>query len=227
MRISELAATSGVPIPSIKYYLREGLLQPGDATAVNQADYGDAHVRRLSLIRALIDVGGLSVATAKEVLDAIDTPDMPLAGVFGHAQVAVSRADLYQRAPSEAARARVDGVIRDNHWFVSDRNPGRIAAANVVDAFVGAGHGELLDLIDRYAGAALEVAQADLDAVAKQPDVSAMAETVVAGTVLGDALFAALRRIAQEHVTSERYPVHDYDARPDCLPTHPRNRNAS
>lgn len=223
MRISELAATSGVPVPSIKYYLREGLLQPGDARAVNQADYGEAHVRRLSLIRALIDVGGLSVATAKDVLHAVDTPDMPLAGVFGRAQVAVSRADLYQRASSDAARARVDGVIRANNWSVSYRNPGRIAAANVVDAFVGSGHDGLLDLLDRYAGAALEVAQADLDAVAKQPDVSAMAETVVTGTVLGDALFAALRRIAQEHVTSERYPVPGRDARPRPLlqPTHP------
>jgi DNA-binding transcriptional MerR regulator len=220
VRISDLASTTGVSVPTIKYYLREGLLAAGDATAVNQADYGDSHVHRLSLIRALLDVGGLSVATAKEVLAAVDAPEMPLAGVFGSAQRAVSQADLYVRAGSAGARARVDEVIRANNWSVSSDNPGRVAAANVIDAFVASNHGELLDLMDHYAGAALAVANADLDAVARQPDVSAMADTVVAGTVLGDALFAALRRIAQEHVTSERFPV-----APDDIQRHLASQN--
>jgi DNA-binding transcriptional MerR regulator len=207
MRMSQLSTLSGVPVATVKYYLREGLLFPGAPTAVNQADYGETHVRRLSLIRALIDVGGLSVATARDVLDAVDTPDAPLAAVFERAQVSVSQTDLYTRAGSDAARAWVDELVRSNGWNVSETNPGRTAAANVIDAFVGINHPELVDLLHGYAAAALAVAQADLDAVARQPDVSAMAETVVAGTVLGDAMFAALRRIAQEHVTSERFPV--------------------
>jgi len=33
MRISQLSAESGVPIPTIKYYLREGLLPGGEATS--------------------------------------------------------------------------------------------------------------------------------------------------------------------------------------------------
>jgi DNA-binding transcriptional MerR regulator len=207
MRISELSATSGVALPTIKYYLREGMLSPGESVAVNQAQYGETHLRRLSLIRALIDIGGLSVATAKSVLAAVDNPEMPLAGVFGEAQKAVSQADLYTGTGSPQARDRVDRLIRALGWTVSEGNPGRTAAANVIDGFLALKHGELLDLLEGYAEAALTVARSDLDAVGKQPDVSAMAETVVAGTVLGDALFAALRRIAQEHVTSERFPV--------------------
>ncbi len=207
MRVSELSRESGVSVASIKYYVREGLLPAGEATAVNQADYGEAHLRRLSLIRALIDIGGLSVATAKEILQAVDTPDVPLAAVFGRAQRAVSQADLYERTGSEAARRRVDALIGDKGWLVSSKNPGRTAAANVIDAFLDSGHGSLLDLFEDYADAALAVAEADLSAVQRQSDVSAMADTVVAGTVLGDALFAALRRIAQEHVTAVRFPV--------------------
>jgi DNA-binding transcriptional MerR regulator len=207
MRVSQLSRESGVSVASIKYYVREGLLPAGEATAVNQADYGEAHLRRLSLIRALIDIGGLSVATAKEILQAVDTPDVPLAAVFGRAQRAVSQADLYERTGSEAARRRVDALIGDKGWLVSSKNPGRTAAANVIDAFLDSGHGSLLDLFEDYADAALAVAEADLSAVQRQSDVSAMADTVVAGTVLGDALFAALRRIAQEHVTAVRFPV--------------------
>ena len=49
MRISELAAVTGVTIPTIKFYLREGLLPSGVARAANQADYDETHVRRLRL----------------------------------------------------------------------------------------------------------------------------------------------------------------------------------
>ena len=47
MRISDLSRASGVTIPTIKFYLREGLLPSGDRTARNQATYEAAHVRRL------------------------------------------------------------------------------------------------------------------------------------------------------------------------------------
>src|SRR5690606_30794963 len=59
-------------IPTLKYYLREGLLPPGRATAATQAEYGDTHVVRLRLIRALTDVGGLSLAAVRAVLAALD-----------------------------------------------------------------------------------------------------------------------------------------------------------
>ena len=56
MRISELSSRSGVPVATIKYYLREGLLPAGERTSATQARYGDAHVERLRLVRALVDV---------------------------------------------------------------------------------------------------------------------------------------------------------------------------
>lgn len=52
MKVSELAAQSGVALATIKYYLREGLLMPGEPTSATGARYGEQHVRRLALIRA-------------------------------------------------------------------------------------------------------------------------------------------------------------------------------
>ena len=75
MRMAELSAESGVPVATIKYYLREGLLPPGERTSPNQARYDREHVRRLKLVRALLDVGGLSIARVREVLDGIDEND--------------------------------------------------------------------------------------------------------------------------------------------------------
>jgi DNA-binding transcriptional MerR regulator len=205
--MSELSRVSGVSIPSVKYYLREGLLPAGRRSAANQADYGDEHVARLRLIRALLDVGGLSVASAREVLAAVDDRELPLAAVFGTAQRAVSRADLYTVPSPGPAEERIDALVAERNWHVSSDNPGRIGATGVVNAFLRINRPELVDLLDRYAEAAEIVARADLAAVAGQDDVAGMAETVVAGTVLGDAMFGALRRMAQEHVTSELYPV--------------------
>src|SRR5215469_5344529 len=76
MRIAELSCDSGVPMPTIKYYLRDGLLPPGELTSRNQAQYDERHVRRLKLIRALLDVAGLSIAGVRDALAAIDShPD--------------------------------------------------------------------------------------------------------------------------------------------------------
>src|SRR5690625_7317767 len=72
MRMAELARHTGVSVPTIKYYMRQGLLQPGHRTGVNQAEYGDRHLDRLRLIRALTSVAGLPLSEVKEVVDAVD-----------------------------------------------------------------------------------------------------------------------------------------------------------
>jgi DNA-binding transcriptional MerR regulator len=56
----------------LKFYLREGLLPQGQLTSPNQADYGEAHVRRAELIRALRDVGRLSIAKIAAIVEALE-----------------------------------------------------------------------------------------------------------------------------------------------------------
>src|SRR5699024_12270417 len=72
MRMAELARHSGVSVPTIKYYMRQGLLQPGHRTGVNQAEYGDRHLDRLRLIRALTSVAGLPLSEVEEVVHGVD-----------------------------------------------------------------------------------------------------------------------------------------------------------
>lgn len=61
-----------MPVASIKYFLRQGLLPAGRATAATLAEYGDEHAQRLRLIKALTTLGGLSIAATREVLGAVD-----------------------------------------------------------------------------------------------------------------------------------------------------------
>lgn len=199
--MAELSTTSGVPVATIKYYLRERLMPAGESETANQARYGSAHLDRLRLIRALIDVGGLSVASARSVLEAIDS-DASLPETFEVAQHSVSVAI----APDELDQgdlARIDELLHG--WHVSPENPGRLASARVLSAFRAVGQTDDRGWFARYAEAALLIAAADLDEIEARPDRAAKAETVVVGTVLGDALISGLRRAAQEHITSQRY----------------------
>jgi DNA-binding transcriptional MerR regulator len=215
MKMAQLCETSGVSVPSIKYYLREGLLPAGERTSATQAEYGPEHVERLRLIRALIDVGGLSVATAQRVLEAIDSPDLPLSYVFGVAQYAVSDTSLYAEVPeASAGTAHVDALIERMGWVASADNPGRRGAARVLDTYADLGQDQIAEHLPEYAQAAELIARADLAAVAARTEVADMAETVVIGTVLGDALNASLRRIAQEHVSYQLFPAPRGDENP-------------
>ena len=207
MRISELNTATGVTVPTIKYYLREGLLSAGQLTSANQASYDESHVARVRLIRALIEVGNLPIATVKTVLEAIDTPGRPLSWIFGVAQHAISDASLYVPLEGESEGTRKTGEAIDRMgWHVSDDNPGRYGAARVLDTYDRVGHPELAEIWDGYAKGSELIARADLEAVGRQTDVEAMSETVVVGTVLGDALLSSLRRMAQEHVSSQLFP---------------------
>src|SRR5688572_23827489 len=77
MRLAELSDRSGLSTATIKYYLRLGLLSPGVSESSTWATYDESHVRRLALVRALTDVGGLSLDGVRQVLAAVDDEATP------------------------------------------------------------------------------------------------------------------------------------------------------
>lgn len=206
MRIAELSRRSGVTIPTIKYYLREKLLPPGVPTGRNQARYDEHHLRRLRLVRALRDVGGLSVADARAVLAGLDEPEPSGHELRGRAHQAVIRPSRHDPADPEWARARTDaeGWVRELGWRVEPDSPALDRLADVFLALHQVGYPGLLDHLPRYADAALALAESDVAAAAGQTDPATAMTTVVIGTVLGEALLAAVRLLAHEHVSGVR-----------------------
>ncbi|GAA1953803.1 MerR family transcriptional regulator [Kitasatospora viridis] len=199
MRIGELSKRTGVPVPTIKYYLREGLLPSGELTSHNQAQYGEEHLRRLKLIRALTEAGKLSVAAAREVLTAVDRPADGLHAVLGVAQQAVTpQVTPVDTAEWARAERQVDELVARHGWQVTAENPARSALAQLVVTLRELEQDDLLELLDDYAAAAGRLATAELAAIARREGVAGKVEGAVVGTVLGDALIAGLRRLAQE-----------------------------
>jgi DNA-binding transcriptional MerR regulator len=204
MKISELSRTSGVSLPTVKYYLREGLLPPGRSLGRNQAEYDEAHLRRLRLIRALIDVGGLSVAGVRQVLQAVDDAELPGHHLLGTAHEAIAGAPRADRTTPgwRAARAEAARVVADRGWRVHANAPALDQLADAIAALRELGQQDMLAMVDDYAEATERLARQEVSLVLARGDRAAMVEGLVTGTVLGEAVLTALRRLAQEHTSA-------------------------
>jgi AcrR family transcriptional regulator len=66
--ISALAERTGVPVPTIHYYRRLGLLPDPEVVAANRYLYDDRHVEVLAMIRLLRQERQMSLASIAEVL---------------------------------------------------------------------------------------------------------------------------------------------------------------
>ncbi|WP_166787838.1 MerR family transcriptional regulator [Cryobacterium adonitolivorans] len=200
MKISELSTLAGVNVATIKFYIREQLLPAGELVKPNQAEYDDSHVRRLRLVRALLEVGGVPIATARDVLSVVDSTES-IFRALGVAQKSVSPV-IDQTAISPASLKSVDAVLTG--WAIEPHNPGRLAAAQVFSAFTedDGSTGVSESWYAAYAKAARDVAVADMAEVDRRPDRASKVEMVIMGTVLGDVLFAAFRRAAGESVAA-------------------------
>ena len=205
MRISELAATSGVPLPTVKYYLREGLLPAGERTARNQAEYGPEHLARLRLIRALTEVGRLSIADARAVLAASDDPELPLNDVMGAAHDAVTRRTAPNRGEPawNDARAVVEDMAKQRGWHIEAHCPALDQAADAVAAVLAEGMPELYPLIEVYFDAVEPLARQEVEAVLAMESPDQIVRGVVIGTILGESLFNALRLLAQQNISTK------------------------
>lgn len=205
MKISELSATSGVPVATVKFYLREGLLASGEKSSQTQASYDESHVARLRLIRAFLEVGGLSIAAARRVLEVMDDESLPFGVAAGVASTSLPAAG--GEAPSDRGDADLAALIERRGWTVDRQNPGWGLAARVIDDYAALGRDDLITTLDTYADAAERVARVDLQTVVDAEGRDQKTETVVIGTVLGDSLLAGLRRMAHENFSRRLFPV--------------------
>ncbi|MDQ4008592.1 MAG: MerR family transcriptional regulator [Actinomycetota bacterium] len=199
MQMSELARRSGLPVATVKYYLREGLLPPGVATSATRAAYDEGHVRRLRLIRALVQVGQLRLDAVRDVLAAVDDQGTALHDTVGAAHHALAP----HGETSPRAVHAVDRLLRRRRWRVHPDSANRHALAVAFEALGQVGL-ELSDAtLDTYADAAASVAKVDVENVPTDSPEHAV-EYVVVGTVLLEPLLLALRRLCQEDQSGRR-----------------------
>jgi DNA-binding transcriptional MerR regulator len=196
MKISELSRRSGIPLPTIKFYIREGLLPAGERTAMTQAVYGEEHVERLSLIRALKDEAGLSLATITNMLRAadassndfvgaaIDAIERPVGPPIDESSEEFRSAFTAMLAiASEMDASAATGAVRDGARALV-----RIRRAFGVDP---------TPVIGLYADVARRIAEIEIpDDWSPQQERMATLRYAVLGTVMFEPVILALRRMA-------------------------------
>ncbi|MEU6607379.1 MerR family transcriptional regulator [Streptomyces shenzhenensis] len=211
MRLAELSARSGVSTATIKYYLREGLLPPGRQVNTTTADYDEEHLRRLRLVRAMIHVGRLPVATVREVLGHIDDDSLGRTIRLGAALWALPQAAEPDEEDEyvQAARTEVDRLLAALDWTnaqaLTTISPSYRSLVLAVAAFRRLGYGWGAELLAPYAQLMHRAAVLDLDFMETHPSETEQVETAVLETILNEPVLQALHRLAQEEESARRY----------------------
>lgn len=197
MRISELVERTGVPLATIKFYLREGMLMPGEATSATRASYGEEHVRRLRLIRALSEVAGLPLQKVRVILRLAEDDDASLFESLGSAVAALPPYLEDARPPyprAEAALAAIGQVYDPEYAAVAQLE-------RALEAVEAAGIPMTGERLAVYAEHIRAIAEFDLT---RMPEAGreGQLEYAVLGTALYEPVIAALRRLAHQDVAA-------------------------
>ncbi|BDC74010.1 transcriptional regulator [Prescottella equi] len=208
VRVSELVAVSGVPLATVKYYLREGLLMPGAASSATQAEYGEQHVRRLALVKALAGVG-LPLGRIRTIVGLVDHPADTVFETIGRALAALppypaegeERSGDYPRA--RAVLERLGQVYEPAYPVVAQLERALAAAEDVGIRMTD-------ERLDAYARHVRGIAEIDLDLMPTDSAESAI-EYAVLGTAIYEPVLAALRRLAHQDIGAARFAGRTFD----------------
>ncbi|MDB1089602.1 MerR family transcriptional regulator [Streptomyces sp. ACA25] len=207
MRLAELSERSGVPTATIKYYLRERLLPPGTRVTATQAEYGAEHLRRLRLVRALIQVGRVPVAAAREVMAALEDDTLDRHEQLGTAVGALPHGpDPAEEDPATGtARRKADELLTLLGWEPGTDYPAHRMLISSLSTLVRLGYPCDTEQLLPYGRTAAGLAAHDLDLIEKFDEPITQVEAAVALTVLYEPVLLSLRRLAHAEESGRRF----------------------
>jgi DNA-binding transcriptional MerR regulator len=206
VRISELSERTGVPVPTIKYYLREGLLPEGDKRTPRLTEYDDRHVRRLGLLRILRDVGDVPVEGLKRLVAATETRGT-VHDLFAVAADALAPTPPAPGPGRAETRAMADAIIAQAGWDrVREDSVDRDNLAATLE-MVGSFDTHPRDPaeIAPYLAMADQLARHEIGNLDDSKDRVGLLEEMIVGQVVFATVLTTLRRLAEEHHSHERF----------------------
>ena len=110
LRISELAERSGVPVATIRHYLREGLLPEPVKTSRNMAYYPPEFIERIRLIKQLQEERFMPLKVIRDLLEREDAEPERLRAMIELEDRILERAlaGERERIPADEVRSRYD-----------------------------------------------------------------------------------------------------------------------
>lgn len=202
-----LAERSGVSVASIKFYLREGLLPPGDPSRPHRAYYDESHLRRLAIIRAMRDAG-ISIDAMRRALAAVSAPRSDVIDAIAPAIDALeTHADGIADAPLRRARKEVAKLFAERKLSVRPEAGSRETIARALASLRRVDSSTTITALSLYLDALLPVAQAEIESEDTRrmllEDKEGSLEIAVLGTVLYEPILLGLRRALHEHFATQ------------------------
>lgn len=206
-RISDLVRLTGVPMATVKYYLREGLLPQGERVTARLTTYDDRHVRALGLLRILREVGRVPMESLRQLVAAARTPGGTVHELFAAAADALAPRPAPGGELRPMTRELADGLIAQAGWThvrpdAVDRE--NLAAALEVVATYDTHPRDPAELAP-YLRFADDIASYEIGHLDDAKDRLGLLEEMVVGQVVFGEVLAILRRLAEEHHSRVRF----------------------
>lgn len=196
--MSQLAALSRrtkVPVRTLRSYQDLDLLP-------TLTEYDESHVRRVALVKALLNVG-VSHAEVRRLVRHMEEERPPASELLRLTQYALpTPGSASPDQEWEWAQARVSGLIRGWGWQVSPDNPAWQTLCQVAIACKSLDHQDIPRLFPAYAENLERIAQLEMQILGEQEDPESAATSLVTVTALGAVALSAMRRLAHEHFPS-------------------------
>jgi DNA-binding transcriptional MerR regulator len=126
LKISEIAERAGVPVATVRHYVREGLLPEPVKTSRNMAYYPPEFVERIRLIKQLQEERFLPLKVIRELLDSGLTPESDV----------LERFDIPERALRRLTELGVLSPTKDGY------SPADVRIVEAIARFRAAGWNE-------------------------------------------------------------------------------------
>jgi DNA-binding transcriptional MerR regulator len=208
VQISELADRAEVPIATVKYYLRAGLLPPGQAAGPRMARYDETHLRRLRVLRMLREVGGVPVSALQQIVEAVDDETRPAHEVLCLVSDALTPL-LEDYSPDEASRRMVDDALTEAGWTgVRPDAVDRTQLAALLRLLTSEGPLSIdHDTLAFYVRLTDHLCRAEIELLDDSKNRSGTLEDLVAGEAVFGQVLALLRRMGHEHYHAVNHHV--------------------
>lgn len=199
MRISELCDRASVPIATVEYYQREHLI---DLPSENRG-YRPQDVRRLRLVRVLVEVGGLTPRDVRALLAGMSDTGRTPHETFGLVLRTLEGAEPGTGADVEpvddGASALARRVAERRGWRMDPRAANWANLVKLLRMLLWLDDANAESVVEAYATAAEQITDAEIRVLGLYADEEALIERLVLWTVLGDPLMASLHRISRHH----------------------------
>lgn len=203
MQLHELSQRSGVTPASIKYYLREGLLPPGEAVHATRAEYSASHLERLELIQALRRIVGLNIGQIRGLVKMADD-GVPRLDLLAAVQRVVLDLGNYTTAIGGEAAEATAAVVRLRGWPDSPSDARNALTAHL-ELMAGLKIPVSATVLEAYSKAMDEVAGIDIAATTAPESTDRLILTAAVGMHMHSQLLLKLLALAQASHAIRQY----------------------